>query len=136
MEADDDGDPSDAAVVHDTPAPRVTRLYGAVDIEVEAPPTIVDGQITRVTAPTPVVGSLLSRYRVGDVLGQGGMGEVLSARDEQIGRPVAINGCASRTRRPRSWRASCARRASRAASSTRRSCPCTSCGTRAASRSS
>jgi serine/threonine-protein kinase len=90
MEADDDGDPSDAAVVHDTPAPRVTRLYGAIDIDVEAPPTIVDGQITRVTAPTPVVGSLLSRYRVGDVLGQGGMGEVLSARDEQIGRPVAI----------------------------------------------
>ena len=42
------------------------------------------------TAPSPVVGSMLERYRIGDVLGQGGMGEVLSARDEQIGREVAI----------------------------------------------
>jgi eukaryotic-like serine/threonine-protein kinase len=73
--------------------PRVTRLYGAVDIDTAYPPTLVE-QLPRptraATAPTPVVGSLLERYRIGDVLGQGGMGEVLSARDEQIGRPVAI----------------------------------------------
>jgi serine/threonine-protein kinase len=91
----DDRDPADGddAGVADS-RPRVTRLYGAVDIETAYPPTLVDAVRTRqtraATASTPVLGSLLERYRIGDVLGQGGMGEVLSARDEQIGRPVAI----------------------------------------------
>src|SRR5262245_27771510 len=94
MERDDPSDDDDLDAVQDSPRPRVTRLYGAVDIDAY-PPTLVDGasltKATRpVTAPTPIQGSLLSRYRIGDVLGQGGMGEVLSARDEQIGRPVAI----------------------------------------------
>ena len=32
------------------------------------------------------------RYRMGKVLGKGGMGEVVTATDAQIGREVAING--------------------------------------------
>src|SRR5215831_9979861 len=36
------------------------------------------------------VGSPLARYRLEGVIGAGGMGEVVSARDEQIGRSVAI----------------------------------------------
>jgi serine/threonine-protein kinase len=34
--------------------------------------------------------ALLARYRTGAVIGRGGMGEVVTARDEQIGRSVAI----------------------------------------------
>ncbi|HSD88227.1 MAG TPA: serine/threonine-protein kinase [Kofleriaceae bacterium] len=87
------GAPSDEdepAVVTDTPPARITRLYGAVDLDDHYPTTLADHQTRSVTAPSPIVGSMLTRYRIGDVLGQGGMGEVLSARDEQIGRPVAI----------------------------------------------
>ncbi len=99
MEGDDPSDDEEAALIRDVPSEdtpkRVTRLYGAVDLEEAYPSTMVDelqqAQATRgMTAPSPVVGSMLERYRIGDVLGQGGMGEVLSARDEQIGRPVAI----------------------------------------------
>src|SRR5665647_465166 len=39
----------------------------------------------------PAVDSLVgSRYRVARRIGKGGMGEVMAARDEQIGRDVAI----------------------------------------------
>ena len=39
---------------------------------------------------SPQVGDLGPRYRIDSVIGTGGMGEVISARDEQIGRMVAI----------------------------------------------
>src|SRR5688572_23159416 len=58
-------------------------------------PTIVDAADADHTFPIePIDGEelakSLARYRMGDMLGRGGMGEVVSARDEQIGREVAI----------------------------------------------
>jgi serine/threonine-protein kinase len=72
----------------DEGAPRRTRLYGAVDLP-DYPPTLAETGV--VYAQTGLaIGEQLERYRIEDVLGRGGMGEVLSARDDQIGRAVAI----------------------------------------------
>ncbi len=62
----------------------------------DAPPTIAETWPTHAgLAPTPIptdlgLGSSAHRYTLGPILGRGGMGEVFSALDEQIGRPVAI----------------------------------------------
>src|SRR5438093_13681132 len=42
----------------------------------------------------------LARYRLEGVIGGGGMGEVVSARDEQIGRAVAIKRMRARDAAP------------------------------------
>jgi eukaryotic-like serine/threonine-protein kinase len=70
----------------DGSTPRKTKLYGAAE---PYPPTIDDSWISA-PAANPVTGSHVMRYRVGELLGRGGMGEVISARDDQIGRSVAI----------------------------------------------
>ncbi len=69
--------------------PRATKLYGAIDPHDVYPATIVEALADAPIAP-PLTGELRGRYQIGDVIGRGGMGEVLSARDEQIGRSVAI----------------------------------------------
>ncbi len=60
-----------------------------------APPTIAETWPTGSDlAPAPAVdlglGTSAHRYTLGPIIGRGGMGEVFSAHDEQIGRPVAI----------------------------------------------
>jgi serine/threonine protein kinase len=72
----------------DDGAPRRTRLYGAIDPSDIYPPTLAESEV--MTAVSPEIGDELSRYRIEGVLGRGGMGEVFSARDDQIGRAVAI----------------------------------------------
>src|SRR5689334_612431 len=42
------------------------------------------------TAPPAEYASSQARYTLGEVIGQGGVGEVVSALDKQIGRTVAI----------------------------------------------
>jgi serine/threonine protein kinase len=73
----------------DAGASRRTMLYGAIDLPDHYPPTLAESMVMP-TVAGPAVGELLVRYRIEDVLGRGGMGEVLSARDDQIGRSVAI----------------------------------------------
>ncbi|HEV7557403.1 MAG TPA: protein kinase, partial [Kofleriaceae bacterium] len=46
--------------------------------------------LTDASGAKPVRRSPLARYRLGEVIGRGGMGEIMSAKDEQIGRSVAV----------------------------------------------
>jgi len=75
---------------------RRTRLYGAIDL----PEPTID-ETGAIPAQTGVaIGEYLARYQISDVLGRGGMGEVLSAKDDQIGRAVAIKRLRVRDPKP------------------------------------
>src|SRR4030095_10320527 len=69
------------------PEPRRTMLYGSIDVPEYYPPTLAD---SLETAPISEPPEMLLRHRGDDVRGRGGRGEVLSAREERIGRQVAI----------------------------------------------
>ncbi|MBL9018523.1 MAG: serine/threonine protein kinase, partial [Myxococcales bacterium] len=108
MEADDEDTglvpvpQADVAEIHDVPKRRTTIAgfqapLPPSDLVPESmgggPQTLVDTQATSTTtAPAPALdlAAPQHRYTLGPVLGRGGMGEVFSAIDEQIGRPVAI----------------------------------------------
>ena len=66
---------------------RKTKLYGAMDFD--GPATIAD-PMPGATVAELAAGTRIDRYEVREVLGRGGMGEVLSVRDDTIGRNVAV----------------------------------------------
>src|SRR5262245_34351075 len=53
-------------------------------------PTERDGRVAAGERDLPVGELVLDNYDLGDVLGRGGMGEVIAARDRKIERDVAI----------------------------------------------
>ncbi|HEU0035527.1 MAG TPA: serine/threonine-protein kinase [Kofleriaceae bacterium] len=85
---DGSDDEVEATEISASPPRRQTRLYGAIDPPEHYPATQADSAVLE--AVGLAAGDTLTRYQIADVLGRGGMGEVLSARDEQIGRWVAI----------------------------------------------
>ncbi|CAN5912300.1 hypothetical protein BH11MYX3_BH11MYX3_15510 [soil metagenome] len=103
FEVPQEGDAS-TAHVYSAPAKRITIAgfqapLPPSDVEdlvgTDAPPTIAETWPTS-TGMAPVLSTSLGlgtsahRYTLGPIIGRGGMGEVFSALDEQIGRPVAI----------------------------------------------
>ena len=88
----DDGS-TDETVEQGTPAPVATEVAptiaaGTGDLT-ESPPT-VRVEDARSPRPSLVIPVGSTRYELGALLGQGGMGEVLLAHDQQIGREVAV----------------------------------------------
>ena len=72
-------------------APGGVMTNGNDDSARDAIPTVVSGPRGRVKTAAALPGPLQAdRYQIGATIAVGGMGEVVEAYDEQIGRPVAI----------------------------------------------
>jgi serine/threonine-protein kinase len=80
--------PDDPDTELEPEAPTVQGKLGAREPSSRA--TDPDAREPSVERPATAPASGLGRYDLGEMLGRGGMGEVYSARDEQIGREVAI----------------------------------------------
>ena len=95
----------DTAQIHDVPKKRITIAGFQAPLPPDSeggdgPATVAESTyetwatgVTGAPAAPPTdlgLGSSAHRYTLGPIIGRGGMGEVFSALDEQIGRPVAI----------------------------------------------
>ncbi len=72
---------------------QLTELFGSASVEPDAlahaGPDTIDGALDRVDSPA-ATGLLIGRYRLGRLLGAGGMGMVYEAVDPELARRVAI----------------------------------------------
>ena len=124
---------SSGAQASDTDDPSLDDTWVASSGDEPLAPAMA--QLERSVAPAGSLArqSFETRYQPGELLGEGGMGEVRLARDAHIGREVAVKTMRREMGRGAS-RASCARRGCRGSSSTRPSSRSTTSGSPATAR--